>query len=209
MDALLGDHLCNCRCLIDLRNKPFGAVFPVEVQNRIVWMQWVLEHRYRYQTVMKELRALPVSVIADWVSRPNSTQRFRASHSGGWCWACNTHNCDLHNAACRWCSLYETEHTSIELKQYELELQDRRDAISNYNTNAYDQFVREHIQRYFDLHQFTLTHVLIPMLGYVEDGHVQRDRQRLRDNETTYKHFNQLLSSFGANYATQPKTGDA
>lgn len=113
-----------------------------------------------------------------------------------WCWACNTHNCDLHNAACRWCSLYETEHTSIELKQYELELQDRRDAISNYNTNAYDQFVREHIQRYFDLHQFTLTHVLIPMLGYVEDGHVQRDRQRLRDNETLLQTFQPATQLF-------------
>ena len=33
------------------------------------------------------------------------------------------------------------------------------------------------------------------MLGYVEDGHVQRDRQRLRDNETT---FTNISTSYSA-----------
>ena len=186
MDALLFDYLCHFCFLIDLRNKPFGAVFPLEIQNRIMWMKWVLEHCERFLPLMTELRALPKCDIADWVCRPNSMKRFRASHSGGWCWACNTHNCELHNAACRWCSLYAEEHTSLELQLFEAQLEEKRNAISSYNAAGYERFVRDRIQKYYAHHHFTITQVLLPLLGWIEAGHFQCDYRQVRDNETTF-----------------------
>ena len=146
MDAFLWDHLCNCRCVIDMRNRPFGAVFPVEVQNRIVWMKWMQEHRDKFNSVMAELSALPKCITADWVGRPNRNKRFRTHGNSGWCFPCYTYNCDYHNPVCRWCSLYKEEQTSLELQLFEATLQTKRDAISCYNSAAYEQFVADHTQ---------------------------------------------------------------
>ena len=161
-------------------------MLPVEVQNRIVWMQWTLEHRETFKPVMNELRKLPICIKADWVAHPKTKRQFRTENRGSWCFACHEHNCDLHTPACRWCALYEDEHASLELQLYEIELQRKRNAISTYNSAAYDRFVREHIQSYYDLHQFTLTQVMIPMLGWTDAGNWQFDSRRVRDNESTF-----------------------
>lgn len=68
MDVSAWDHLCNSRCVINPRDKPFGAVLPIEVQNRIMWMTWKGEHGDKYKRVTIELLKLPLCALADWGS---------------------------------------------------------------------------------------------------------------------------------------------
>ena len=180
MDALLFDYLCHFCFLIDVRNKPFGAVFPLEIQNRIMWMKWVLEHREKFNSVMAELSALPRCITADWVGWPNRNKRFRTYGNSGWCFPCYTYNCDYHNPVCRWFSLYKEE------QLFEATLEEKHDAISCYNSAAYERFVADHTQTYYDLHQFTVTQILIPMLGYIEPRYLQFDWRRLRGTERNF-----------------------
>ena len=177
MDVSAWDHLCNSRCVINPRDKPFGAVLPIEVQNRIMWMMWKGEHGDKYKRVTIELLKLPLCALADWCSRPNKQKSFEEDV---WCMTCQSFGC-VDKPQCHWCDLYANDHESVEQKVVERALQVKRDAISTYDEDSYQRFVRENMQKYVDVHQFTITNVLLPMLVWVRPGENQINHHPIRE----------------------------
>lgn len=148
MDVHMWEHICNCRCVIDLKNKPFGSVLPIETQNMIVVMSWEMTHRDKYAKVMKELLSLLVCALTDWVGYPAPGKRFGTWYKGSWCFACSKHNCLEHSGKCRWCELYKMDKESLDIKLMEHALLQQRNALSNYDEEGWQRYVRENIQQY-------------------------------------------------------------
>ena len=188
--------------IIDSRNKPFGAVLPIDVQNRIMWMAMKSTHADGYKKVMEELRKLPVCSITDWCNRPNEDFGF-----GDVCLLCTlcdrtdcTHARD--GTRCHWCKLYCDDNKSL----YELEvarkLQVERDSIGCYEEERYRQFVHANKQRFADSLKFTFVSVILPMLCFVEPRDVQSSFRIIRDEKITFEEifigFDLVLSDFVA-----------
>lgn len=55
---------------------PFGTVFPIEVQNRILWMTWKGDHKDKAMPFLIELRTLPSCKLTDWISKPGQSKIF-------------------------------------------------------------------------------------------------------------------------------------
>ena len=166
--------------VINYRDKPFGAALPLDIQNRLVCMSWYADHRVRYAKVMDELRALPVCKLADWC--PRSTRRFKDTMlevSVNW-----LHR--LGKPQCAWCCLYRFDNESISLRVLDLTLKRARYLL------PYVHFVEDNLQAYANVHLYTLTHVLVPMLKWLPPNMTAFDHQPIHrqlsftDIHTTY-----------------------
>lgn len=146
--------------VINYRDKPFGAVFPLDVQNRILCMSWYADHRDRYAKVMAELQTLPICRLTDWCAR--STYLFQPTLLD----VLPDQLARQAQPSCAWRRIYVVHNESIELRILEVMLQRRRDDLAP-TSNSYDNFVRENAQWYADVQLFTLTHVLVPMLTWL------------------------------------------
>ena len=118
--------------VINYRDKPFGAVFPLDVQNRILCMSWYADHRDRYAKVMDELRSLPVCCRTDWCCRSTRFLKDALLHMT------NNWIARLNLPRCAWCRLYVADNESIELRTLDLMLQRRRDDLPP-TANSYEE----------------------------------------------------------------------
>ena len=64
------DFLCSTRCIIDIDDKPFGRDLPIEIQNRIMWMTRLDEHRDLMRNVHKELKSKESCRLTEWLHIP-------------------------------------------------------------------------------------------------------------------------------------------
>lgn len=156
--------------VIDYRDKPFGAVFALDVQNRILCMSWYADHRDRYAAVLAELRSIPKCHLTDWCC--HSTRLLRDTIFD---LAVNK-IVRLKKPHCAWCVIYWFDNESISLRTLDLTLERRRQDLLP-TSSSYPAFVQEYAQRYADEQLFTLTHVLVPMLKWKPPHLVAFDHQ--------------------------------
>lgn len=149
--------------VLDLKNKPFGAVLPVEIQNRIMWMSMKMVHEDSYKNVMQELRTLPVCKMVDWCGVVNATKPFRHTCSG--CTECD--HTDEQQFTCHWCRLYVNDQTSLYQQEVSRKLNEQRSAIGCYEEQKYSQFVQANRQRYAECIQYSFLVCALPMLCHV------------------------------------------
>ena len=156
------DYVCAALCIIDPQDKPFGADLPIEVQNRILWMAWHADHQDRLTMVHQELEALPACSLTDWLRVPKPTARFHSP----WNMHCNCDQCGA-DPSCHWCLLYGNKHSSIEFTVLETKLQRIRDTFDCYEEDRYEEFVHTNLPIFRDVLQYTLAHIIVPMLVWL------------------------------------------
>lgn len=159
--------------IIDLKNKPFGAVLPVEIQNRIMWMSMKMVHADSYGKVMQELSELPVCQLGDWISVANNSSNFFNTYSV--CVECDSTDC-IHTEGdqyCHWCRLYTHDKVSLYQLEVSRKLNRERDAIGCYDDARYRQFVKTNRQRYADCLKYSFMVCRLPMLCHVPAREMQ------------------------------------
>ena len=170
--------------VIDLRNKPFGAVLPVEIQNRIVWMSMKMAHADVYREVMCELADLPVCELVDWISVASETKHFTNTYSV--CMECFNYDC-IHMEAdqvCHWCRLYTHDRTSLYQLEVSRKLNRERDSLGCYEDEKYRQFVLTNRQRYADCLKYSFMTCVLPMLCHVPPSDRQTNFARIHEEVT-------------------------
>lgn len=148
--------------VVNVKDKPFGAVLPLEIQNRIMWMSMKMVHQESYQKVMTELKTLPVCQLVDWCSVANPYQPLRFACSG--CTECDHRNEEQDPVTCHWCRLYGEDQTSLYQQEVGRKLNQMRDAIGCYEEQKYQQFVRDNRQRYAECIQFSFMRCALPLM---------------------------------------------
>ena len=170
--------------VIDLRNKPFGAVLPVEIQNRIVWMSMQMVHADTYREVMEEIESLPVCDLVEWVSVANRTKHF--TNTSSVCVECFNYDC-IHMEAdeiCHWCRLYTYDQKSLYQLEVCRKLNRERDALGCYEEEKYRQFVQTNRQRYADCLKYSFMACALPMLCHVPPSERQTNFARIHEEVT-------------------------
>lgn len=170
--------------VIDLRNKPFGAVLPVEIQNRIVWMSMQMVHADTYREVKEELECLPTCELVEWVSVANQTKHFTNTYSV--CTECFNYDC-IHMEAqdiCHWCRLYTHDQKSLYQLEVSRKLNRERDALGCYEDEKYRQFVQANRQRYADCLKYSFMVCRLPMLCHVPPSERQTNFARIHEEVT-------------------------
>lgn len=153
--------------LIDPEDKPFGALLPIEVQQRIMWWAKVSEVLEKVEStwhqkkeVHSSLQKLPVCILTDWIGCLE-IKPFNQINWHGWCT-----NCDLPDCLewCRWCELYKHRHSSIQLEFLKRKMGEERETIGIYAQEEYNRWEKGRVQDYYDAIQYSLMQVLIPFL---------------------------------------------
>ena len=160
------DYMCAALCIIDPQDKPFGADLPIEVQNRILWMAWHVDHQDRLTWVHKELETLQVCRLTDWLRVPKPFARFH----NPWKMVCNCNECDP-EPDCHWCLVYGNKHSSVEFTVLETKLQRIRDSFDCYEEGRYQQFVETYLPIFRDVLQDSLLHYFTNV-GVAADGSI-------------------------------------
>ena len=147
--------------IIDVKDKPFGADLPMEIQNRIMWIFEHKEHLKRLTKVHDELKKLPMCHLTEWLRLPKRTKRCNTPDASN----CSCESCTP-EPTCHWCVLYAAKYLSVEFKTFEhmLERRDRTTREQN------QQFITENLPRFRDILLSTAVNILLPMLVYMPPG---------------------------------------
>ena len=183
--------------VVDLRNKPFGALLPLEIQNRIVWMSMKMVHADSYREVMNELSELPVCDLVDWISLPNKKSHFSNMYS--LCAECNNYDCIHSEEVCHWCRLYTHDEVSLYQLEVSRKLNKERDTIGCYDEKKYRQFVQTNRQRYADCLKYSFMVCVLPLMMHLHPRDQQTNFAIIRQEvtfEEIYIGVHLVLSEF-------------
>lgn len=202
MDVYWWEHILNCSCVLEWMNKkkPFGDQFPIEVQSRIMCMVWEKEHQEKWKHVMSELVRIEVCELSEWCCYKSPNRGFIIPmHERQFLWNPGNHQNMVEkqqcNDVCRWCTLYYGKRCALEVEIAERILTRKRQqlmiipgdpdepCISN---AAWKAFVRDHIQWYHDVYQFSLCQIMIPFLVYMAPAQVQFSHKRVPKVVTSF-----------------------
>jgi len=140
---------------IDPEDKPFGAVLPIEIQQRIMFWVRIMEKRPLHDTIL----SLPVCELTDWVARLERGP-FKALE--------REYKCTLQDV-CRWCFVYEHEMQSLHELCVTRKIQKNRTEVFLIdNGSDYHEWEKPHLKSLYDAKQFTMHRVFLPSIGYVK-----------------------------------------
>lgn len=196
MDANWWEHILNCSCVLEWmeKKKPFGNRLPTEVQSRILCMVWEAEHKDKWCKVMEELIKIEVCELSEWCCTVSPRRGYRTPmHDRRFLFSPNSQQNRVQSnkcfETCRWCLLYYGKRCALDVEILERTLTRKRQQLKEQeelrngepmiSNTVWADFVRNNIQRYHDTYQFSLTQVMIPMLGFIEPCHLQFNHTRV------------------------------
>lgn len=181
VEVSVWDFICTSLCIIDARDKPFGLVFPIEIQNRILWMAWHGAHKDNLTLVHRQLETIPVCKLTDWLCVPKPPTIFHSP----WKMDCSCSQCDP-EPDCHWCRLYGDKHQSVEFAVMETKLQRIRDGFNCYKGDKYRRFVRTYLPIFRDVLQSAVSNIILPMLVWLFPGRYQFNYRRNISDTATF-----------------------